>query len=147
MTRQIPDTPVTDQAAASSQSDIETTNLYLAKPEYAAMLAQARQTQGAHLMLGHGGCFLHYARGRTLSVYDAKPIKAACIHAGVPVIDVRFMDYDKLWRLAVDGPMIAIGEEPRFFIARALSTEALEVLARDYRAAGAEIHNIPLDLT
>jgi hypothetical protein len=45
--------------------------------------------------------------------------------------------------LAIAGPMVAVGSAPRFVICRALSYVSLEEWVGTYRAAGAEIHNMP----
>ena len=51
------------------------------------LIARALATVSGHLAIGRGGYTLHYDRGCRLSGYDVEPIKAACIAAGLPVID------------------------------------------------------------
>jgi hypothetical protein len=84
----------------------------------------------------------YYARGATLSGYDCESIKACCIAAGVPVIDSRMVAFEDVVRLAVRGPMAAVGEEliqPPYHV---FSYAPLVALADAYRAAGAEVFNI-----
>ncbi|HXM70072.1 MAG TPA: hypothetical protein VN970_02995, partial [Thermoanaerobaculia bacterium] len=69
-------------------------------------------------------------------------IKACCIAAGVPVIDSRMVAFEDVVRLAVRGPMAAVGEEPSPPPYHAFSYAPLVSLAGAYRAAGAEVLNI-----
>ena len=50
-------------------------------------------------------------RGTRLSGHDCEHIKACCIAAGLPVIDNRMVAFEDVVRLAVRGPMVAVGEE------------------------------------
>jgi hypothetical protein len=70
------------------------------------------------------------------------PIKACCIAAGLPVIDGRMVAFEEVARLAVHGPMIAVGESPSPQPYHALSYAPLAVVASAYRATGAEVFNI-----
>jgi hypothetical protein len=85
---------------------------------------------------------LHFGRGATLSGYDCETIKACCIAAGLPVIDSRMVAFEDVTRLAVRGPMAAVGEDPSPPPYHAFSYAPLAVLASAYRAAGAEVFNI-----
>jgi hypothetical protein len=93
--------------------------------------------------LGRGGFTLYYARGARLSGYDCEQVKACCIAAGLPVIDSRLIAFEDVVRLAVRGPMAAVGEEANPPAYHALSYAPLSVLTGAYRAAGAEVFNIP----
>src|ERR1700688_3735063 len=105
-------------------------------------IASTLRTEGGHLSIGRGGFTLYYARGAPLSGYDCESIKACCIAAGVPVIDSRIVAFEDVVRLAVRGPMAAVGEEPSPPPYPAFSSPPLVVLAGAYRAAGAEVLNI-----
>jgi hypothetical protein len=110
---------------------------------YDDYIASALKTAGGHLSVGRGGFILHYGRGCRLSGYDCDPIKASCIATGLPVIDSRMVDFDQVVRLAVKGPMVAVGEDASPPPWHALSFAPLDVVAQAYRAAGAEVFNIP----
>jgi hypothetical protein len=107
------------------------------------LIGRALRTEGGHLAIGRGGFALHYDRGCTLSGYDCAAMKAACIARGLPVIDSRGVPFDDVFRLAVRGPMIAVGEpaSPRPW--HALSYAPLQAVADAWRAAGAEVVNLP----
>src|ERR1700736_23987 len=107
-------------------------------------IASTLRTEGGHLSIGRGGFTLYYARGATLSGYDCESIKARCIAAGVPVIDSRMVAFEDVVRLAVRGPMAAVGEDASPPPYHALSYAPLSLLANAYRAAGAEVFNIPV---
>lgn len=107
------------------------------------MIAQAKATTGGHLSVGRGGFTLHIGDGHTLSGYGIDEMKQLCIDAGLPVIDSRPVPFDVVAELAISGPMVAVGAEPRVVLSRAFSYVTLEEWAASYRAAGAEIHNMP----
>jgi hypothetical protein len=113
-----------------------------AQRDYDEYIASALCTQGGHLSIGRGGFTLYYARGATLSGYDCESIKACCIVAGVPVIDSRVVAFEDVVRIAVRGPMAAVGEEPSPPPYHAFSYAPLAALSDAYRAAGAEVFNI-----
>src|SRR5712675_1177512 len=114
---------------------------------YGDYVTSALQTEGGHLSIGHGGFTLYYARGARLSGYDCESVKACCIAAGLPVIDSRMVAFEDVVRLAVSGPMPAVGEEASPPPYHALSYAPLAVLASAYRAAGAEVFNIAEPVT
>jgi hypothetical protein len=60
----------------------------------------------------------------------------------LPVIDSRMAPFDDVVRVAVRGPMVAVGKEPSPQPYRALSYAPLVEVASAYRAAGAEVFNI-----
>jgi hypothetical protein len=115
--------------------------------DYDAYIASALRTDGGHLSIGRGGFTLNYARGARLSGYACEQVKACCIAAGLPVIDSRMIAFEDLVRLAVRGPMAAVGEEANPPPYQALSYAPLSVLAGAYRAAGAEVFKIPDSVT
>jgi len=110
--------------------------------EYDAYIARALATEGGHLSIGRGGATLHFERGR-LSGCAEDAIKTAAIAAGLPVIDSRNVPFDEVWALAVRGPMIAVGDPPSSPPYHALSYAPLAFVAEAYRAAGAEVFNMP----
>ena len=110
--------------------------------EYDAYIARALATEGGHLSIGRGGATLHFERGRLRGCAE-NVVKAAAIAAGLPVIDSRTVPFDEVWALAVRGPMIAVGEPPSPPPYHALSYAPLAFVAEAYRAAGAEVFNMP----
>ena len=112
--------------------------------DYDDYIASALGTEGGHLSIGRGGFTLYYAHGARLSGYDCEQVKACSITAGLPVIDSRMAAFEDVVRLAVGGPMAAVGEEASPPPYHALSYASLAVLADAYRAAGAEVFNIPV---
>ena len=107
------------------------------------MIQKAKETHGGHLSIGRGGYTLHIEDGHTLSGYDIDRVKQLCIDAGLPVIDSRCVELDVVAELSISGPMVAVGSAPRFFMSRAFSYVSLSGWLESYRAAGAEIHNMP----
>jgi hypothetical protein len=111
--------------------------------DYGAYVASALRTEGGHLSIGRGGFTLYYARGAHLSGYDCDEAKACCIAAGLPVIDSRMVAFEDVARLAIRGPMAAVGEEASLPPYHALAYAPLAVIAQSYAAAGAAVFNIP----
>jgi hypothetical protein len=109
----------------------------------AERIRRALATEGGHLGISRGGFALYYGRGSTLSGYDVEPMKAACVAAGLPSIDSRMIDFDTALDLAVRGPMIAVGEPPSPQPWHSLAYAPLTYVAGLYRAAGAEVINLP----
>lgn len=114
-----------------------------------ADIAKALATPGGHLKIGRGGFSLRYLNehgGRSsLSGYDCDAVKQQAIAAGLPVIDSRCVDFDKVARLAISGPMICVGAAPDPEPWGAFSYAPLVAVARAYAAAGAEVYNLDLD--
>jgi hypothetical protein len=110
--------------------------------DYESWIARALATEGGHLSIGRGGFGLYYDRGAHLSGYDCETVKAACIAAGLPVIDSRRVDFAVVARLAINGPMTAVGEPSSPPPYHAFSYAPLAVVAAAYRAAGAEVWNL-----
>ncbi len=111
----------------------------------ADLIDRALRTDGGHLSIGRGGFTLHFGRGCTLSGYDLESIKATCIACGLPVIDSREVPFDEAFRLAVRGPMIAVGQPADAPPWGSLSNAPLRVVGAAYRRAGADVVNLPAD--
>ena len=110
---------------------------------HAELIAKALATDGGHLSIGRGGFILWYGDGCRLLGYDSEPIKAPCIKAGLPVIDSRGVAFDAVARLAIRGPMVAVGAPPDPPPHGPFSYVPLAEVAAAYRAAGAEVVNLP----
>jgi predicted amidohydrolase len=106
------------------------------------LIARSCATKGGHLWINPSQWTLYVSWGRTISGYDLDAMKARVLAIGGAIIDVRPADPDQVLHLAFSGPMIAVGEDPRFILCDALSYESLEIIAARYRSAGADIHNI-----
>lgn len=81
-----------------------------AEERYGHYIRKALTTEGGHLAIGRGGFTLYFGRGAYLSGHDCETIKAACVTAGLPVIDSRDLAFEVVCDLALRGPMVAIGE-------------------------------------
>jgi hypothetical protein len=114
-----------------------------AEERYGRYIREALTTVGGHLAIGRGGFTLHFARGAYLSGHDCETIKVACIAAGLPVIDSRGLAFEVVCDLAVRGPMVAVGEPASPPPWGAFSYAPLAAVADAYRAAGAEVWNLP----
>ena len=110
---------------------------------HANLIAAALATGGGHLSIGRGGFILWYGDGCRLLGYDPEPIKAACIAAGLPVIDSRGVAFDAVARLVIRGPMIAVGAPPDPPPHGPFSYAPLAAVAAAYRTVGAEVVNLP----
>lgn len=117
--------------------------------DYSADIAKALATSGGHLKIGRGGFSLHYLNAyggqSSLSGYDCDTVKLQAIAAGLPVIDSRCVDFDKVTRLVISGPMICVGGAPEPEPWGAFSYAPLIEVARAYAAAGAEVYNLDLE--
>ncbi|CAM5278264.1 hypothetical protein ATER59S_00358 [Aquamicrobium terrae] len=111
--------------------------------DYFDDIASALATEGGHLAVGRGGFILHFRNGAMLSGYDCETIKAQCIAAGLPVIDSRPVDISDVAKLALKGPMIAVGRKPDPTPWHGFSYAPLGEIAAAYAAAGAEVWNVP----
>ncbi len=83
-----------------------------------------------------------FGRGASLSGYDIEPIKNICIAAGLPVIDSSAVDFGIFARLAINGPLVAVGLPPDRPPYHAFSHAPLAVVAESYRTAGAMVWNL-----
>ncbi len=79
--------------------------------DYGQYVTSALRTEGGHLSIGRGSFTLHFGRGARVSGYDCESFKACCIAVGLPVIDSRMVAFEDVVRLAVRGPMVAVGEQ------------------------------------
>ena len=104
---------------------------------------RALAVDGGHLFVGEGGFTLAYQRGTTLSGCDVAPVKAACVAAGLPVIDSRGLRFETALHLAIHTPMIAVGEPADAQPWHAMAHAPLHHVAALYHAAGAEVANLP----
>jgi hypothetical protein len=114
-----------------------------AEDRYGHHIREALTTEGGHLAIGRGGFTLYFARGAYLSGHDSEAIKTACIAAGLPVIDSRGLAFEVVCDLAMRGPMVAVGEPASPLPWGAFSYAPLAAVADAYRAAGAEVWNLP----
>ncbi len=73
------------------------------------LVGRASRTEGGHLSIGRAGFTLHYDRGCTLRGYDCERMKALCLARGLPLIDSRTVPFEAVSKLAVSGPMTAVG--------------------------------------
>jgi hypothetical protein len=110
---------------------------------YDDFIASALRTEGGHLSIGRGGFTLFYASGLGLAATTASPSRPTASLPAPPVIDSRMVAFEDVVRLAVSGPMAAVGDEASSSPYRALSYASLTVLANAYRATGAEVFNVP----
>jgi hypothetical protein len=106
--------------------------------EYAEYITRALATEGGHLSIGRGGATLYFERGWLSGCHEER-IKSEAIAADLPVIDSRSVPSD----LAVHGHMVAIGEPPSPLPYHAFAYAPLAVVLEAYRAAGAEVFNVP----
>lgn len=108
---------------------------------YDRYIALALVTEGSHLAVGRGGATLFFGPGASVSCHEIEAIKDACIKAGLPVIDTRLVDFGVVARIAINGPLVAVGEPPNQPPYHALSRAPLAFVADSYLAAGAMVWN------
>ena len=111
----------------------------------AEAIRNALAVEGGHLCIGHNGNILHYADGSKWHSYDDDTMKAACIAAGLIVIDSRLVSFDSLCTVVLRGPMPAVGRPPSPEPWHALSYVPLDHLEGLYRAIDAEIIHAPIN--
>ncbi|WP_419739576.1 hypothetical protein [Ruegeria sp.] len=104
----------------------------------------ALATLGGHLTVGRGGFSLHYLNA-SLSGYECETVKVQAIAAGLPVIDSCCVKFDRVMKLAISGPMIAVGRTPDPEPRHAFSCAPLIVVAQSCATAGAEVCNPDLN--
>ena len=109
----------------------------------AGYVRQALAVEGGHLFLGPNGAVLHFAPGARASGFPCEAIKAACLAAGLPVIDCRAAPFRRLYAVVVEGPAVAVGKPPDPRPWHSLSDAPLAHVAALYHAAGAEVSNVP----
>ena len=110
---------------------------------YGPYIARALATEGGHLAVGRGGATLFFGPGASVSSCDIETIKEECIKAGLPVIDSRLVDFAIVARIAINGPLVAVGEPSDPPPYHALSRAPLAYVAESYLAAGAMVWNQP----
>jgi len=108
-----------------------------------AWIRQALTFEDGHLFIGGGGPVLCFRNGARLTGIDVEAAKAACIAAGLPVIDIRRLDVETTIRVMHDEPRPGPGErvDARPFYGWAYGP--LRTVAALYHAAGAEVVNMP----
>jgi len=107
-------------------------------------IRQALAVEGGHLSIGHNGATLHFARGGTVSGFACcDAVKAACLAAGLPVIDSRAVPFRRLYAVVAEGPMTAVGKPPGPQPWHSLSDAPLAHVAGLHHAAGADVFNVP----
>lgn len=104
---------------------------------------QALAVEGGHLFIGHNGAILHFAPGARVSGFPCEAIKAACLAAGLPVIDSRAAPFRLLYAVVVEGPMVAVGEPADPPPWHSLADAPLAHVAALHHAAGADVFNVP----
>ncbi len=110
----------------------------------AERISSALAFADGHLFVDEGGYTLCDKCGGSLSGYDIEPVKAACIAAGLPVIDGRGLGIEVAVRLAHDdSPSTAPGDPPDALPWYGWAHGPLRTLAALYHAAGAEVANMP----
>jgi hypothetical protein len=114
-----------------------------ARRDHSEDIAHALVTQGGYLSIGRYGFTLHFGAGIMLSGYDCDGIKAECIAAGLPIIDSREAPFEKLVRMVLRGPIVAVGRAPDPEPYHALSFAPLAYVAELYRSIGADVRNLP----
>jgi hypothetical protein len=108
----------------------------------AGYIRQALVVEGGHLFIGPNGAILHFAPGARVSGFPCEAIKAACLAAGLPVIDSRAVPFRRLYAVVVEGPMTAVGKPPDPQPWHSLSDAPLAYVAGLNHAAGADVFNV-----
>ena len=109
----------------------------------ASYVRQALAVEGGHLFLGPNGTVLHFAPGARARGFPCEALKAACLAAGLPVIDCRAAPFRLLYAVVVEGPTVAVGKPPDPRPWHSLSDVPLAHVAALYHAAGAAVSNVP----
>ena len=108
-----------------------------------AWIRQALAFKDGHLFIGEGGSVLCFRPGARLAGYDVETTKAACLAAGLAVIDIRGLDVETALQAARDEPRPASGERPDARPFYGWAYGPLRSVAALYHAAGAEVANMP----
>jgi hypothetical protein len=117
-------------------------NTHTIRSDYDGYIARALAVGCSHLAIGRGGFTLRFGRGVSLSGYEIEPIKSAGIAAGLPGIHSNMVDFGIVARLAINGPLVAVGELPGSPSYGPFSYAPLAVVAESYRPAGAMVWNL-----
>jgi hypothetical protein len=121
---------------------------------YREKIRKALATPGGHLSIGPEGCTLHWTEpgclpdspGPThcrLSGADPRLLKGLALDAGLPILDCSRSPTSTAIALLIDGPLVAVGRAPDPQPWHRLASAPLDHVAGLYRAAGAEVHNLP----
>jgi hypothetical protein len=81
--------------------------------DYAACIGCAIATEGGHLYVHERGYTLRFGSNGFVGGYAIAPFRAACVVAGLPVIDTRMLEPWEVLRLAIHSPMCATPSRPR----------------------------------
>ena len=108
-----------------------------------AWIRQALAFEDGHLFIGKAGSVLCFRHGARLAGYDVEAAKAACIAAGLPVIDIRALDLETAIRVRNNEPRSDPGERPDARPFYGWAYGPLRTVAALYHAAGAEVANMP----
>ena len=117
--------------------------VYVWPKDDAGTIRRALAVEGGHLIVREGSYTLAFGRGARLSGYAIERFKAACVAAGLPVIDTRMLASEVAFRLAASSAMIAVGEAGDPPPWDSITWAPLWHVASLYRAAGAEVSNLP----
>ena len=111
--------------------------------DHAACIRRALAAEAGHLYVHERGYTLHFQGNGIISDYAIAPFKAACAVAGLPVIDTRMLDPREALRLAIHSPMVAVARPADPPPWTPFTWAPLWHVAAIYRAAGAEVLNLP----
>ena len=106
-------------------------------------ISRALAVEGGYLIVHEGSYTLAFGHGARLTGYAVERLEAACIAAGLPVIDTRMLAPGAAFRLAAGSPMIAVNEASDPPPWDSITWAHLRHVAGLYRAAGAEVSNLP----
>jgi hypothetical protein len=79
--------------------------------DYQTEAIAAAVATGGYCFIGHGGTSIHWENetgGETRLSTWGDAVKAACIAAGVPTVDITMVLVEKCYGISVRGPLIAI---------------------------------------
>lgn len=99
----------------------------------------------ALMTIGRGGWSIDYptrnGRASLQGHGDGEPYATICRRLGVPVVDSREAPIDKVARVAISGPMPAIGQAPDPAPWGAMSYAPVAHIVELWRQAGAKVWN------
>ncbi len=108
-------------------------------------IRNALATEGGHLLVEARSYTLHLEGGATLSGFRIEAFKAACVAAGLPVIDTRTLDPVAAFLLVGRTPMVAINRPADPPPWTATTWASLRDTARLFRTGGAKVLNLDGD--
>lgn len=109
----------------------------------ATCIGCALAAEGGHLYVHERGYTLRFGHNGLMRGYAIAPFRAACVVAGLPVIDTRMLDPGEALRLAIHSPMVAIARPADPPPWTPFTWAPLWHVGALYRAAGAEVLNLP----